>query len=472
MNQHEKIDVKVIAFNDLFEADDKISIPAYQRPYVWGSTKAAELLTDWQDFFKLAHAESQYYLGTVLLFRKSENELEIIDGQQRITTLLIIKYILEGNLQQAANIAFNSNQSRKSIKEAYLYFLENKGELKEFGVDILSRISLTRIITTSEDDAFTFFDTQNNRGVRLGATDYLKAFHLRAMQGKEDLQEVCAVSWEALATMKTPEENELISFLFEKMLWRGREWRGQTVNIENMQAILRTFQKDVLGGTANSYPVYAGLSNRRVLAQSWEAENEAAICLPVLADSHVLKSVVDLPFSLRQPLHKGVNFFKYTEKYAAVYAHLFTERSPGNEIAEVRYFLGAIYTNDMSVYLRHFIQLCLVCYYDSFGENQILRAANCFDYIIGAIRLRKKVVKKEAVLICLTDESRNLLDVITQAYLPEEVFDFADNLERAANVYKSDDIPQSTGVQGRYIKRLIDYFKRPDNNLKNRIQWL
>lgn len=71
-------------------------IPDYQRPYAWTEDQC---LTLWEDIFAFAIPEGdvdqfddndEYFLGPIVTFRNTEGQLEIIDGQQRLTTLMLL----------------------------------------------------------------------------------------------------------------------------------------------------------------------------------------------------------------------------------------------------------------------------------------------------------------------------------------------------------------------------------------------
>src|SRR5689334_9991956 len=127
-----KIEVDVVSFSQLFNKQRRIIIPDYQRPYVWGKDKAEELLKDFKQFFLDELSPNYYYLGSVLYyFDRSRNTFEIIDGQQRITTLLIIKKLLAGFLPAYQDVEYNSNLSVKYIKEAKAYFQKHTELLQQ-----------------------------------------------------------------------------------------------------------------------------------------------------------------------------------------------------------------------------------------------------------------------------------------------------------------------------------------------------
>ena len=72
-------------------------IPDYQRPYAWGEDECAML---WDDLFSFAFpndncdafdsSADEYFLGPIVTFKNSAGQLEIIDGQQRLTTIMLL----------------------------------------------------------------------------------------------------------------------------------------------------------------------------------------------------------------------------------------------------------------------------------------------------------------------------------------------------------------------------------------------
>lgn len=74
----------------IFSSDFDYFIPSYQRPYAWTVDQASELFDDLYDFF-LNEKEDTYFLGSIVLI-KEENKphAEVIDGQQRLTTLTVL----------------------------------------------------------------------------------------------------------------------------------------------------------------------------------------------------------------------------------------------------------------------------------------------------------------------------------------------------------------------------------------------
>ena len=113
-------------------------IPDYQRPYAWTE---AECQTLWDDIFTFAipnddysqfNSNDEYFLGPIVVFKNEDKKLEVIDGQQRLTTLMLLLrafYSKFGNMQDD-----NSKRTRERIEQCLWKTDEfdkpNRNELK------------------------------------------------------------------------------------------------------------------------------------------------------------------------------------------------------------------------------------------------------------------------------------------------------------------------------------------------------
>ncbi|WP_430867207.1 GmrSD restriction endonuclease domain-containing protein [Demequina aurantiaca] len=89
-------DVEILAVNSVFE-DVRYEVPIYQRAYAWGEDEILTLLRDVKDRHLGATPDTNlpYYLGTLVTYARQnpdtgETTLEVVDGQQRLTTLFVI----------------------------------------------------------------------------------------------------------------------------------------------------------------------------------------------------------------------------------------------------------------------------------------------------------------------------------------------------------------------------------------------
>ena len=82
----------------IFSDDFAFSIPGYQRPYSWTTKHCGDLLDDLIDFMRTdgtgAGGPNPYFLGSIVLIKGLTPESEVVDGQQRLTTLTILLAVL------------------------------------------------------------------------------------------------------------------------------------------------------------------------------------------------------------------------------------------------------------------------------------------------------------------------------------------------------------------------------------------
>lgn len=198
----------------------KYKVPVYQRPYSWGIDEIEEL---WND---LVDNDSPYFLGIILLrqSKDAEKTYEVIDGQQRLATLILLikaavqtleegrerekmqKYIFDEELGKSdphfiLTLNYRDNDKFKTLlsdKNRYdpptwvrkSTSWKNLEETKKFFYDKLIRLGEDKVITfvrdkvlesqmidihlQSDDDVYLFFETLNDRGIDLSIADLVK----------------------------------------------------------------------------------------------------------------------------------------------------------------------------------------------------------------------------------------------------------------------------------------------------------
>lgn len=447
-----------------FDETYSVSIPDYQRPYVWSAEQVSQLLKDLNGFFSPgAYVPGQYYyIGSLLLYREND-DLAIIDGQQRITTLLMLDYILNRENSQLSakqaslHLTYNNLVSRQNIARNQQYILDNKYQYDQLPPDFLGRLVFSVIITNLKDNAFTFFVTQNNRGVPLAATDLLKSFHLRALENQEQLQRHFAKGWDAEQTQTN------IPWLFDKLLWRGRKWRGKVLEFENRKLLLKEFQDNQIKVPQGFVPLYAGPKNQLASALTFSPKQQVHLQIaPVLLG----QQAAEYPFSFRQPIAPGAGFFLYTEHFTALYHLLFDQgehaalKNGLPEVSGMNNFYRQVYLKcGLNNYLQDLFKLCMLLYYNQFGEDGLFAFTLWLDYYIGAYRIGQRNIMAQTAMNMVKDPDQNLFDVITSAYLPNEIFQF---LRKSCQSWKYKKEYKVNSVRAAYIQALERYY---DNSL-------
>ena len=91
---HNLVHPELLTVSELFDHDTVYTVPIYQRNYAWRAPQIEQLISDIQD--AVARQESNYFLGNlVVTLRDKRRDFEVIDGQQRLTTLYLLLTFLE-----------------------------------------------------------------------------------------------------------------------------------------------------------------------------------------------------------------------------------------------------------------------------------------------------------------------------------------------------------------------------------------
>lgn len=469
------VEVSVQSFDEFFaESAFPIAVDTYQRGFVWNEEKVAQLAEDLVAHEELGDDAPPYYMGTLLVhFSPEKSKRFIIDGQQRLTALSILHQQLVDAMPNQFAMTY-SPRSARHIRTAAKTFQT----IRRPSVDIFSRIRFTIIEVDRVDLAFTFFDTQNNRGVPLHATDLLKAYHLRAVEGdtRESLQTVCAKGWESVQQSRAAmgDESQIKDAaprLFGLFLWRARCWKGNQVEYGSHDALIEAFQKESwsVSGSGDGIPLYRSRQNRlgthMRLAKSGKREIQPH---PITLS----EQAADLPFAIRQPVHKGIGFFLYAEKYGALLQWLMLDETDSPELWRFREVYEQLMCAN-SIYLREIFVLGALMYVDQFGEEQLCEFALWYEHALGAIRLQKQQVRYEAAKNFFKNNTLNLLDVIAGAYLPDQVIRHLKRHHLNEESYAEETIDiGKNGVQSRYKKAVLSYYAQGSDSLNDKSRWL
>ncbi len=296
--------------NDLIKSAEELlklnlTIPEYQRAYTWGEKNISKMIEDFEEFLKSEYHNSEYYLGTILL-HNDDKVYNIIDGQQRITTLLLMLKVVEST--NFKDMVYDNPKSQARIYDNYhilIKLLKNKNAIIE---KIFEQIKFTVIETKNVDDAFTFFDTQNSRGIQPSVLVLLKSFNLRAIsKEKFELQKECALNWENSEkhnTLKLAEKSEKLEWLIKIFFYRVRNWRSnKSADFGEYESFRDSFTKEMRESTNDKYKKYPSFTSQLAIDSYTES-----ITRPKNSDW--------FEFAIRQPIYQGEGFFRFVEYYS------------------------------------------------------------------------------------------------------------------------------------------------------------
>lgn len=300
------IDQKTI---EAFFSDPKTDflIPDYQRPYAWSEVQCRTL---WEDIFSFAFPENnsdkfkasdEYFLGPIVTFKNEDGKQEIIDGQQRLTTLMlllrafyarfgkmkdqgtqlvqervekclwkkdelgaIIKTELKIDSEVATDVQkdqflsiLKNGEAPESMKSQYAVnyrFFEQK--INEFLNDyptyfaylparLINNCILLPIEAESQDTALRIFSTLNDRGMPLSDSDIFKAqfYKFYASNGKKD---DFIKKWKALEELSNkifhPITGTPMDELFTRYMYYERAKQG--IKSSTTEALRKFYEKN------------------------------------------------------------------------------------------------------------------------------------------------------------------------------------------------------------------------------------
>lgn len=363
-----------------------LTIPIYQRPYVWTTENVEQLLCDIKKSMTLG--KKSYRIGSIIL-----HEDTIVDGQQRISTLALIRKVLKESYgfenHDACDLKYNHTASFEHLRQNYefiKFWISKLIEPIAFAEYLNSCCEFVVLKISGKDGlsmAFKLFDSQNGRGKPLEAYNLLKAFHLRAMEGLSEEEKIkCDRQWEqATRFSKSPRETvtyNILKHLFDEQLYRSRVWA------RNSSAW--RFSKKQLGEFKGMYidkshgPEYP-FQNRQMLMYMTEKFYNAFLMdtMPVKSRFNGDNNTGISPFtSISQPIVNGRNFFEYIKTYVEIYKKMFVELD-SYQLKEFKDFYkeyclgyeGHWRTGDN--YVREMYKSITMYLFDKFGEDVLNR---------------------------------------------------------------------------------------------------
>ena len=282
-------------------------IPDYQRPYAWGETECQTL---WDDIFSFAipdegktefDSNSEYFLGPVVTFKNEAGKMEVIDGQQRLTTLMLLLrafYEKFGHMQDKASVSTRQNIEKciwktdefgepdkdalkidsevatDDNKEQFLDILKTghvKAGQKSRYVEnylffekciesflqkyptyfaylptrIMNNCILLPIEAESQDTALQIFSTLNDRGMPLSDSDIFKAQFYKYYSSKNQKDDFIR-KWKELedrtGKIFHPQNGTPMDELFSRYMYYIRAQRGNKSS--TTEALRKFYEKD------------------------------------------------------------------------------------------------------------------------------------------------------------------------------------------------------------------------------------
>lgn len=387
-----KINVESSYIKDIFSKWYRI--PNYQRPYVWGKDQIFELLDDITTAYQ-KDKNSEYFLGSLVLQDRDNPdflEFDVLDGQQRLTTLFLITAVIrdlttdkkrkntcqesifqekndDDNIPERLRIVFDIREEVKEFIDEFVkegdatlsekiqsiakdkkknlslynmanailyirdYFNEHQN-IDDFFPFLRNKVILICVSTKSLDDAFKLFTVLNNRGVKLRGADILKSDNLSLIDDAKE-NDKYAKNWE--------EMEDYFGEYFDEFL-------------SHIQSII--------------------------------TKEKARLNLLEEFNKNIFK---------KNKLNKGKDFFDFVKKYKNHYEYLFDDNQD-IQLKSIIKLMQSGFVSDLWI-------APLLKYYDKFGKD------NLFDF---AKKLNNKFASDWIANLTPTSRIYNMNDIIVQ----------------------------------------------------------
>lgn len=437
-----KLESRIISVKELLTFPN-LKLPVYQRPYKWQERHVQQLIEDINQF----KTKTAYRLGT-LVIHKDGTEFNIVDGQQRtISCLLLFKAIfsifeikdpiLKKDIDHIAStlidFSFTNETSQSNIANNYLVacrFVANLDE--DFIRFFIHHCEFIYFEINHISEAFQFFDAQNSRGKDLEPHDLLKAYHLREYSEDEDKNKQNDVTdWEAY-------QSDKLAKLFAEYLFRIRSWSRGESGFEFDKNKIYLFK----GVTVGKIGDYKYAESLRILHHYTDEYNSSY-------HRQIDLNIKPYPFQLDAPILNGRRFFEMISYYKKIFDLMLNELQENTRLngiskrimSIIKSYDGWQRTGD--TYVRTLFECALIFYIDKYGMHQIDFAIEKIFAWAYKLRLGYHAIQFESVDNHVLHH--NLFLDIKNSYTPQEA------LRRSIEINKS---------RKREIKEIEDILKQ------------
>ena len=328
----------------------ELRVPSYQRPYRWTTKNMADLLGDIDNAISEAekYVGFKYRIGSVILHENAEeNCYDLVDGQQRMLSLVLLMLALDGDAScpLIEESAFANRETQRNIKANYEFVTDwigyqTDGWRKQAKSSFDDTLEAVVIVVDKVEEAFQLFDSQNTRGRSLDPHDLLKAYHLRAMRDAPYEMRHVVTRWEEFPTSDVREI--FARYLFPVLNWKMKE-KTSTFTPKEIDVF-----KGVSSGSGYTYAARA---------------RRAAPC-----------------FQIGSPFIEGEDFFLMAEHYLNLRRDMELEIEANTEFEKMREWLNRKAVTAGFKHATALFLCVLLAYYDRFHNFDVRAVRKLFTW--------------------------------------------------------------------------------------------
>lgn len=407
------MDNKRHSITQIFDTDVIIEIPFFQRSYVWDETEWKRFLSGMDE---VSRTKKSYFFGAILLKKTSESgkQLTIIDGQQRITTLLVLLKILSlkaPEMKYRFEIHFMLDDSgypkspklrhsvfdreafeticnldsldtlvgNNKIIQAYNYF---KQHYEDYYLDfkaILTNLNMVDIVIDYDEDEQQIFETINSVGRKLTTGELLKNYIF-----KDSLIDKYTTIW----VPAFEKDEEYINY-WESVITAGKTKRSNTESFFHafLQIKMQEFQYGVKHEDKLNYQKADAVFNnyKHFITHYLKKDDIIPFAKDIASYAKIFKESFEVDYTQSnipaEASIERINFIIYSFDATTLIPYVLyirknTTEKEGNEIFE---FLEAY------IVRRTICKLSNEDYSDLFNESLIANGINTYDELVEYI---------------------------------------------------------------------------------------
>lgn len=369
-----KFDAEDKSLSDIFTGQEKYKIPRYQRPYSWTTDEVSDLWNDLKE-------EDSTFLGSFVFNYEKYNEdkfVEVIDGQQRLITLMILLAVLrdlykelgddEGanltqnlishkdqitriedyrlkcgdslntffmeNIQKKNSDVLSANPKRKelkAIKENYkflktgisaeLQLIKDKARKIEYLNNLKKKIFDFKIIwirIENDEDAYSIFETVNARGADLTAADLLKNYLFSKLPKREDGIDIAKETWSTIEDNIESAKGPLNVSKFIRYFWLSKYSFAQEKKLYKEVKKNISDPSNFLADITNASEYYYKIASDSVGVNDWAEDFE---------DKKIAQKIVETL--------SGLRVMGITQCYSLLFCLLLNKDKIGFDFSEI-----------------------------------------------------------------------------------------------------------------------------------------
>lgn len=369
-----KFDAEDKSLSDIFTGQEKYKIPRYQRPYSWTTDEVSDLWNDLKE-------EDSTFLGSFVFNYEKYNEdkfVEVIDGQQRLITLMILLAVLrdlykelgddEGanltqnlishkdqitriedyrlkcgdslnsffmeNVQKKNSDVLSANPKRKelkAIKENYkflktgisaeLQLIKDKARKIEYLNNLKKKIFDFKIIwirIENDEDAYSIFETVNARGADLTAADLLKNYLFSKLPKREDGIDTAKETWSTIEDNIESAKGPLNVSKFIRYFWLSKYSFAQEKKLYKEVKKNISNPSNFLADITNASEYYYKIASDSVGVNDWAEDFE---------DKKIAQKIVETL--------SGLRVMGITQCYSLLFCLLLNKDKIGFDFSEI-----------------------------------------------------------------------------------------------------------------------------------------